>query len=132
MSTMNSEQEFGVSLRTGMFRLDPARRDPFDYVHVARVPPESGVYIIYDLAGPIYAGRSSVNIHRRLLSHLNGTGNRNIAMARRVGAEASLSFTYCCLPAAEQQDVERILIAALGVGKFANLRFEGFYEQDDL
>jgi hypothetical protein len=34
------------------------------------------------------------------------------------------------LPAAEQQDVERILIAALGVGQFANLRREGLYEED--
>lgn len=114
----------------GMFRLDPARRDPFDAVHVATVPRQSGVYIIYDLAGAVYAGRSRVDIHRRLLSHLHGSGNRNIAIAGRLGAGSSLTFTYCCLPAAEQADVERVLIAALGVGKFANLRREGLYEED--
>lgn len=113
-----------------MFRLDPSHREPFDLLHVGAVPRRSGVYIIYDLAGPIYVGRSRADIHRRLLSHLNGAGNRNIAMARRVGAGASLSFTYCLLPAAEQQDVERILIAALGVGNFANLRREGLYEEE--
>jgi GIY-YIG catalytic domain len=117
-------------ITSGMFRLDPSHREPFDAPHVGAVPRRSGVYIIYDLAGPVYVGRSRVDIHRRLMSHFNGTGNRNIAMARRVGVGASLSFTYCCLPAAEQQDVERILIAALGAGKFANLRREGLYEED--
>ena len=113
-----------------MFRLNPAKRDPFDARHIRAVPRQSGVYIIYDLAGPIYAGRSRVDIHRRLESHLKGTGNRNVAMACRVGAASSLTFTYCCLPAAIQADVESILIAALGVGKFANLRREGLYEED--
>ena len=113
-----------------MFRLDLTSRDPFDAQHVAAVPRQSGVYVIYDIAGPIYAGRSKVDIHRRLQSHLNGTGNRNLALARRVGAASSLSFTYCYLPSAEQADVERVLIATLGVAKFANLRHEGLYEED--
>jgi hypothetical protein len=113
-----------------MFRLDPARRELFKSMNVEAVPQRPGVYIIYDLAGPVYAGRSRVDIRRRLQSHLDGTGNRNIAMARRVGGAFSLSFAYCCLPAAEQADVESILIAALGVGKFANLRREGLYEDD--
>ena len=58
---------------------------------------------------------------------IDGDGNRNLAMARKVGG-ASLTFTYCVLPATEQADVERILIAALGVANFANLRREGLYE----
>jgi hypothetical protein len=113
-----------------MFRLDPGKRDPFDSAHVLAVPRAAGVYIIYDLAGPIYVGRSSVDIHRRLHSHLLGTGNRNVALARRIGAAKSISFTYCLIPRSEQADVERVLIAALGVAKFANLRHEGLYEED--
>jgi hypothetical protein len=87
------------------------------------------VYIIYDLAGPIYVGRSAVDIHSRLQSHFDGTGNRNLALARRIGASKSLTFTYCLLPSREQADVERLLIAALGVAEFANLRREGLYEE---
>jgi excinuclease UvrABC nuclease subunit len=113
-----------------MFHLDTSRRELFNAMNLAAVPRQPGVYIIYDLGGPVYVGRSRVNIHRRLHSHLYGTGNRNIAMARRVGGASSLTFTFCCLPAAEQATVESILIAALGVGNFANLRREGLYEED--
>lgn len=112
------------------FRLDPSVREPFDHKHVSMVPRTSGVYIIYDLSGPIYAGRSRTDMQRRLHSHLVGSGNRNIALAMRLGAAQSLTFTYCCLPKGEQADIERLLIAALGVAKFANLRREGLYEED--
>ena len=114
--------------RVVMFQLDVAMRDAFDLRHIEAVPHQGRVYIIYDLAGPIYVGRSRVDINRRLRSHANGTGNANIALAQRVGASSSLTFTYCCLPAEAQADVERILIAALGVAQFANLRHEGLYE----
>lgn len=113
-----------------MFRLDPSHRLPFDRRNIDAVPRSSGVYIVYDLAGPIYVGRSRVDIHRRLQSHFDGTGNRNLALARRIGAGTSLTFTYCVLPPGEQADVERLLIAALGVAKYANLRREGLYEED--
>lgn len=112
------------------FRLDLSDREPFDSVHVAEVPHTSGIYVIFDIAGPIYAGRSRVDIQRRLRSHLDGSGNKNLALAMRIGASRSLTFTYCCLPATDQADVERLLIAALGVAKFANLRREGLYEDD--
>ena len=42
---------------------------PFDKAEILIVPEASGVYIIYDLAGPIYVGRSAVNIRRHLLAH---------------------------------------------------------------
>lgn len=113
-----------------MFRIDVSRREPLNTFFVSSVPDAAGVYIIYDLAGPIYVGRSRVDIRKRLQRHLHGTGNINIALARRLGAGASLSFTYCCLPAAEQANVESLLIAALGAGNFANLRREGLYEDD--
>ena len=44
-------------------------------------------------------------------------------------AIATLTFVYFPLPPAEQADVERLLIAALGVADFANLRREGLYEE---
>ena len=81
-----------------MFTLDPSHRLPFDRANIDAVPRRSGVYVVYDLAGPIYAGRSGVDIHRRLQSHFDGKGNRNLALARRVGAGPSLTFTYCLLP----------------------------------
>jgi hypothetical protein len=52
-----------------------------------------------------------------------------LAQARRREAGSSLTFTYCLLPSTKQLDVERILIAALGVAEFANLRREGLYEE---
>jgi hypothetical protein len=113
-----------------VFDLHASRREPFDRLQIDLVPPESGVYVIYDLAGPVYAGRSRRDIRRRLRSHLDGSGNRNVALARRTGALQSLSFTYCCLPASEHADVERVLIASLGVAKYANLRREGLYEDE--
>jgi hypothetical protein len=113
-----------------VFDLHPSKREPFNRQHVDTVPSASGVYVIYDLAGPIYAGRSRSDIRRRLRSHLDGSGNRNIALAKRIGALQSLSFTFCCLPSSAQADVERVLIASLGVAKFASLRHEGLYEED--
>jgi hypothetical protein len=112
------------------FRLVPSRRLPLDRKNLTVVPHGSGIYIIFDMAGPIYVGRSRVDIHRRLQCHFDGTGNRNIALARRVGAGSSLTFTYCALPISAQADVERILIAALGVANFANLRREGLVEAE--
>jgi len=113
-----------------VFNLDPSRRLSFDRKNIGAIPRGSGVYIIYDLAGPVYVGRSRVDIHSRLQSHFDGTGNRNLAFARRIGARSSLTFTYCLLPSSEQADVERLLIAALGVAEYANLRREGLYEED--
>ena len=117
-------------MRPFTFRLDPSDRDPFDSIHVGKVPHTSGIYVIFDIAGPIYAGRSRVDINQRLWSHLHGSGNKNLALAMRVGASRSLTFSYCCLAREDQADVERLLIAALGVAKFANLRREGLYEED--
>jgi hypothetical protein len=114
-----------------MFTLNPNKREPFDAFHVLLVPRASGVYVVSDLSGPIHVGRSRVDIRRRLLTHLRGKGNRNIAFGRRVGAAASLDFTYCCLRPEEQADVERILIASFGVATLANLRREGTFEEDD-
>jgi hypothetical protein len=100
------------------------RREPFDERYITCVPKSAGVYIIYDLAGPIYVGRSASNIQRRLKTHLAGRGNRNIAHAISVGAASSLSFTYYCMLSSLQGDAEAILIHELGADKYANLRRE--------
>lgn len=107
------------------------RRTPFDEQHVVCVPKSSGVYIIYDLAGAIYVGRSASDIRRRLKAHLAQEGNRNIAHAIRIGAASSLSFAYKCLPVSLQRDEEAILIHELGVDKYANLRRETLPEDWD-
>lgn len=92
----------------------------FDVHSVAMVPRRAGVYIVYDLAGPIYVGRSRQDIHERIWRHLNGRGNRNLAMA--MSLRADLTFEYECLLSPEQ--AEALLIQNLGVVKFANLRRE--------
>lgn len=117
-------------MRPSTFRLKLTNRLPLNSQQINMVPRESGVYITFDLAGPIYVGRSRVDIRRRLLSHFSGTGNKNLALAKKVGGASSLTFTYCCLPVDAQADVERLLIAELGVANFANLRHEGLYEKD--
>ena len=100
-----------------------SRRLPFDFAAVATVPHEPGVYIVYDLAGPIYVGRSRVSIRDRLMAHLTGRGNRNLALAIRVGASSSLSFSYLGgIGSVEQAEAQ--LIRVLGVSRFANLRKE--------
>jgi hypothetical protein len=95
---------------------------PFDEFHVARVPAAGGVYIIYSLAGPIYVGRSRVNIQVRLRSHLRGKGNRGIARAFRMGVGPFLLFEYQLMISPEQAEAQ--LIEALGTVKYANLRRE--------
>src|SRR6059058_1830837 len=49
--------------------------------NVIAAPEKAGVHIIYEPAGPFYVGRSSCNIRRRLLAHLNSTGNQNVKLA---------------------------------------------------
>jgi excinuclease UvrABC nuclease subunit len=95
---------------------------PFDESHVDRVPAMSGVYVIYERAGPIYVGRSRVNIRGRLRHHLRGTGNRVIAQALRLGTGLSLRFEHQTMISVEQAEAQ--LIEALGTSKFANLRRE--------
>lgn len=40
-------------------------RLPFTESNIKEVPAQSGVYVIFDLAGPVYAGRSSADIRKR-------------------------------------------------------------------
>jgi len=57
------------------------------------------------------------------MAHVTGVGNQNLALAKRIGASGSLSFSYLAgVPSPEQ--AEAVLIRTLGVSKFANLRRE--------
>src|SRR5207244_3040161 len=96
MASLVSASAIGGIAEAIMF----SERKPLDFAHLITVPRSSGCYIIYDIAGPIYVGRSGSDIRARLQSHFRGTGSRNIAFALRVGAGASLYFRYCGLPKA--------------------------------
>src|SRR6476646_3502102 len=90
----------------------------FNLANVHSVPEKPGVYIIYEPAGPFYVGRSGRNIRRRLLAHLNGTGNQNVKLARKIiEVGRTLTFTYAVLPKANQSEVEAVLIATLNVAQ---------------
>lgn len=100
-----------------MFR----RKAPFDEIYVRDVPPDPGVYIVYELTGqPIYVGRSGTSIRSRLQAHLRRRGNKNISLALSYGVP--LQFEYELMNSAEQ--AEAILIQELGTRQFYNLRRE--------
>jgi hypothetical protein len=113
-----------------LFRLGvpPSQLPAFNKTNVDKVPNSSGVYIIYEPAGPFYVGCSGRDIQRRLLAHLNGTGNANVKLALKIrGGAPTLTFTYALIPHANHREVESVLIAGLGVTKLANMRHEGMY-----
>ena len=93
----------------------------FDTLSISKVPNSSGVYIIYDSAGPIYVGRSGVSIRHRLQVHLRQSGNRIIARAIQIGASDSLSFTYYKMLSGVDRDAEAYLIQELGVDKSSRI-----------
>ena len=108
----------------------PSQLPAFNLANIAKVPKESGVYIIYEPAGAFYVGRSGSDIRRRLLAHLAGTGSRNVKLARKIKeVAASLTFAYALIPKTNQREVESFLIASLGTARLANMRREGLYEE---
>lgn len=96
----------------------------FDLPSIMHVPEKPGIYIIYDLAGIIYVGKSGINIRRRLKSHWSRRGNQNIAMAMKIGAGSSLTFKFWELTGFQANQAEGILIRELGAINYANLRKE--------
>lgn len=118
--------------RKPIFRLgmSPLQLPAFNEQNIKNVPAQSGVYIIYEPIGPLYVGRSGCNIQRRLRAHLNGTGNKNLKLARKIQEVAqTLTFTYALVPKECQHEVESVLIADLGAARRANMRHEGMYEE---
>lgn len=114
-------------MRMPIFKLgmNPINLPAFNEQNVKRVPAESGVYIIYEPIGPLYVGRSGSNIQRRLRAHLDGTGNKNVKLARKIEEVAmTLTFTYALIPKECQHEVESVLIADLGAARRANMRHQ--------
>jgi hypothetical protein len=94
----------------------------FDRFNIQAVPAVGGVYLIHDQAGPIYVGRSRVDIRARPYRHRNGTGNRIIAAALRTPGVMPLRFEYVEMGSMQQAEAQ--LIGALGTTRYANLRRE--------
>lgn len=108
----------------------PTQLPAFNLANVGRTPEKAGIYIIFEPGGPIYVGRSSSNIRRRLIAHLNNTGSQNVRLARKIKeVRHTLTFTYTVLPKANVAEIEGVLIASLGTAKVANMRREGLYEE---
>ena len=86
---------------------------PFDTDHVARVPRDSGVYIIWASGKEmLYVGRSRVNIRARLRAHLLDRGSKAVAKALRAGED--LTFEY-----EEMISVEQFEAWLIDIQKFA-------------
>ncbi len=101
----------------------------FNEANLVSIPERPGIYIIYDVFGPIYVGRSGRSIQRRLWSHFKGRGNKNIAIAMASDARYSLTFSYWLLSVREAKRIEGILIIELGTILFGNLRNEAAYKK---
>ena len=55
--------------------------------HRVSVPDCPGVYVLYDISGPIYVGRSARSLHKRFLEHYENTHNKGLraAIANPIG-----------------------------------------------
>jgi len=113
---------------------------PFDNDGVMKIHHHPGVYVIYrpidrlQTDVELYIGRSEVDIHRRLMCHLHGRGNRVVGEMARLHP-GKLSFNYMYLPKYDPEnpgfnarEAEAILIAEIGLDALANRKHEGLYE----
>jgi hypothetical protein len=100
---------------------------PFEESSLLSVFDVPGVYLIYDSNGPVYGGRSKA-LRRRLLEHLRGRGNKNVAHLMMAGKP--LRFSILTLYSNETREVEAALIASLGLTRFANMIHAGLYENE--
>jgi predicted GIY-YIG superfamily endonuclease len=75
------------------------------------MPPRPGVYLIHDLRGALYIGRTA-NLHTRYRQHFWGSHNDrvNVALQRPVGR---MDFSWMIVDLNEQAAVERELIRAI-------------------
>jgi excinuclease UvrABC nuclease subunit len=100
-----------------MFR----RKEPLTLACLGIVPNVSGVYIVYKKDGtPFYVGRSTGNIHDRLVAHAQQRGSRKIREALLRGEQ--FDFEWEELGSPHQAEAE--LIRQLGVITAGNLRRE--------
>jgi excinuclease UvrABC nuclease subunit len=76
------------------------------------VPDDPGVYLIHDLRGVLYAGRS-ICLRRRFAEHCEARGNELIALAQR-SVFGRLTFSWAFVPDARRRaQLERELISWL-------------------
>jgi excinuclease UvrABC nuclease subunit len=76
------------------------------------VPDEPGVYLIHDIRGALYVGRSA-DLRRRFSEHCDARGNELIARAQR-SAFGVLAFSWTTVLDGQQRaQVEHMLITWL-------------------
>ncbi len=83
---------------------------PYRFGQQLRVPPAPGVYLIHDMRGVLYAGRSH-DLRLRFHQHYWTPGNPwlAVAIARPVGVQR---FSWCIADGPDQVDLERRVIRA--------------------
>ncbi len=84
------------SRREALLRLPPqvvlSAPIPLRQIRSFVVPDEPGVYLIHDLRGVLYVGRT-INLRRRFREHCDARGNELIAVAQR-SVFGLLSFSW--------------------------------------
>jgi hypothetical protein len=96
---------------------------PFSASTVNSAPVAGGIYVVYDLFGPIYVGRSRLSLRDRMLLHFGGNGNRNFRLATAIGTRSQMSYTYH-VGVEQPGEAERRLETDLGPAAAASLRQE--------
>ncbi len=92
--------------------LDLAGPVPLQRIRGFVVPDDPGVYLIHDLRGVLYAGRS-ICLRRRFTEHCDARGNELIALAQR-SVFGKLTFSWAFVPDARRRaQLERELISWL-------------------
>ena len=75
------------------------------------VPRAEGVYLIHDLRGVLYVGRT-VNLHTRFVQHYRASHNDRVTTVLR-RPMGRLEFSWMISELGEQEEVERNLIRAI-------------------
>ena len=75
------------------------------------VPRNPGIYLIYDLRGPLYIGKTS-NLRRRFEEHIVDSHNSALATALRNGF-GEILFTWILVAPEELAEIERHAITTL-------------------
>lgn len=92
--------------------IDLAGPVPLQRIRGFVVPDDPGVYLIHDLRGVLYAGRS-ICLRRRFTEHCEARGNELIALAQR-SVFGRLTFSWTFVPDARRRaQLERELICWL-------------------
>ena len=113
-----------------MFQLQLFQSLRFTRRNLDSVPRLPGVYIVYDFAGPLCAGRSSSDVHRALRDHYDAFTRGRGALALAIRDAEAVMFSYCVLPSSDVADVERLLAATLGLGRLLDLKRQGVFHDD--